>query len=70
MDIKELVKGGKTVSFIYYKDGDLWYRHEDGFEFPVPVSDAGTATFEAQDKAMLFMRYMRKHIQMLETAKV
>jgi hypothetical protein len=69
MNIKEMVKDGKTVAFIYYKDSELWYQTECGFEFPVPITDTGNATFLARDKAMLFMRYIRKHISMLEAAK-
>jgi hypothetical protein len=68
MNIKDLVKDNKQVHLMHYRDGDLWYRHEDGLEFPVPVSDVGTATMLAQDKAMLFMRYIRKYIEMLKTA--
>ena len=60
--IKELVKNN-TVRFTRYFDGDLWYEVvEEGFHFPVPVSEAGTSTFLAEDKAILFMRYIRKHI--------
>ena len=69
MNIKEMVKGDKKVTFQYYRDGDLWYRHEDGFEFPVPISDVGNATMLATDRAMFFMRYIRKHAAMLESAK-
>lgn len=39
------------------------------FEFPVPVSDIGNATFLAEDRAPLFMRYIRKHLELLEEAK-
>ena len=70
MNIKEMVKDGKKVTFIHYKDSELWYRTECGFEFPVPISDTGAATFLAADRAMLFMRYIRKHIEMLSEAKV
>ncbi len=63
--IKDLVKGDKKVRFVRYFDGNLWYRHEEGLDFPVPVSDIGGATFLAEDRAMLFMRYMRKQLQVL-----
>jgi len=69
LDIKAMVTGNKQVTFMYYRDGDLWYRHENGFEFPVPIADVGTATMLASDKAMLFMRYIRKHATMLEQGK-
>ena len=35
----------------------------DGFEFAVPVSDAGDGVFLASDRAMLFMRYIRKQLE-------
>lgn len=47
MSIKEMVKDGKHVSFICFKDSELWYRTECGFDFPVPISDTGTACFLA-----------------------
>lgn len=60
------------VNFQFYRDGDCWYRltyaDETGikdFDFPVPVSDLGTATLPAQDKALLYMRYMNKWLKTL-----
>lgn len=61
--LKDRVRG--NVTFTHYFDGSLWYSTEDGFSFPVPVSDIGTATFLASDKAMLFMRYIRKHMELI-----
>lgn len=66
--IKDHITG--TVSFIFYKDGALWYRTSlTKFEFPVPIDDIGNATFLAEDRAMLFMRYIRKHMVTLEAGK-
>ena len=64
----EMIKD-KKVKFLYYVNGELWYTTEDGFKFPVPVADAGTAYFNAEDKAILFMRYMRKHMEMIDKAR-
>lgn len=65
--LKEMVKG--KVNFTHYIDGNLWYKTEVGdFEFPVPISDIGNATFLSVDKGMLFMRYIRKHLKTLEEA--
>ena len=69
MNIKDMVKD-KTVSFVHYFDKELWYVTEDGFEFPVPIDDIGNATFLAHDKAIMFMRYIRKHLKTLEEAKM
>lgn len=66
--LKERVKNAK-VEFVKYFDSSLWYKTEDGFEFPVPVSDVGTATFLRTDNAMLFMCYIRKHMELIEVAK-
>jgi hypothetical protein len=67
--LKDMVSGDKQVTFVRYRDGDLWYATEDGFEFPVPVADIGNATFLACDKALLFMRYMRRHLEIVEQAR-
>ena len=69
MDIKNMVSSGKKVNFVRYQNSELWYKTECGFEFPVPISDTGNAAFLSTDKAILFMRYINKHIKMLETAK-
>ena len=61
-NVKDLVKDNKKVHFSFYRAGELWYEHEDGLLFPVPISDVGDATFLKTDRAMLFMRYIRKHI--------
>jgi hypothetical protein len=63
--IKQMVENHQKVTFRFYRDGQLWYATECGFEFPVPISEAGTATFLAEDKAILFMRYIRKYMEFL-----
>lgn len=67
--LKEMVQHGQTVTFVHYREGELWYRTNCGFEFPVPVSDVGSATMLASDKALLFMRYIRKHRDMVQQAR-
>lgn len=69
MNVKEMVAEGRKVRFLRYKLGELWYTTENGFEFPVPISDCGDGTFLAEDKAILFMRYIRKHVAYLEDAR-
>ena len=61
-----MVKDGKKVNFVRYRHGELIYVTECGFEFPVPIDDTGDGVFLAQDKAMLFMRYIRLHIKAIE----
>ena len=69
LSVKEMVSGGKFVHFQFYRENELWYKTETGFEFPVPISDTGTGVFLAEDKAILFMRYIRKHIARIEEGK-
>lgn len=60
--IKDMVKDGKKVRFKYFRENVFYYETECGFVFPVELSEVGTATFQAEDKAMLFMRWIRKHL--------
>lgn len=64
-----MVSGGKKVNFVRYRKGELIYVTESGFEFPVPTDDTGDGVFLAEDRAMLFMRYIRKHIESVEKEK-
>ena len=65
-NIKEMIRD-KTVQFVMYRKGELIYETECGFVFPVPISDTGDGTFLPKDKAMLFMRYIRKEIAERDT---
>lgn len=67
-NIKEMVSDNKRAKFIYFKLNELWYETETGFKFPVPVDDTGDGIFNADEKAILLMRYIRKHVKMLEDA--
>ena len=64
--IKQMIENNQKVTFRFYRDSHLWYATECGFEFPVPISEAGNATFLAEDRAILFMRYIRKHMEFLK----
>lgn len=68
--IKEMVSGGKSVTFSHFSDNQLWYKTECGFEFPISEEDSKGATFMAQDRAMLFMRFIRKHFDEIEAARL
>jgi hypothetical protein len=65
MKILDLVKG-QTVHFDFYRSGELWYKTDSGFSFPVPSSDIGNGVFLRDDKAILFMRYIRQHLNNVE----
>jgi hypothetical protein len=67
--IVELARG--TARFVKFEDQHLWYSvlWSGGlFEFPIPVTDAGGGQFWPEDKALTFMRWIRKHLEYLHGA--
>jgi len=62
MNLTELVKN-KQVHFVHYRAGHFIYETEDGFQFPIPLSEVGNATLMAEDKAIFFMRWIRRHLE-------
>jgi hypothetical protein len=75
--IKDIIKDN-FVTFVRYRQGYFYYkiwvkRPLDSpestqpllraYSFPVPLSDIGDATLEEHDKAIIFMRYIRKAIE-------
>lgn len=70
MKLIDMVKGDKKVFFKFYRAKELHYETEDGFQFVVPIEDTGDGVFLAEDKAMLFMRYIRKQILLNEEGQV
>jgi hypothetical protein len=64
MNIKEIVKDNQ-VRFLRYRQGVMYFAvtvpgAANDFMFPVPLTDVGDATLAAQEKAIMFMRYIRK----------
>lgn len=71
LSLKEIIKENH-VKFREYRKGILYYQiaivrgvhidSDDGglYVFQVPIDDCGDATFKCNDKAIYFMRYIRK----------
>lgn len=56
-----------TVEFGCFRQGYFYYNVADDntgleYQFPIPIEDIGTATLESRDKAITFMRWIRKAI--------
>ena len=68
MNIKEIVKN-QNAHFVFYRDQSLFYETDNGLQFSVPISDAGSATINREEKAIMLMRYIRKHIARTESAR-
>jgi hypothetical protein len=66
--LKDIVKDN-TVTFEHYKDNELWYKvtygENEELIFPVSIDDVGNATMMKEDKALFFMRYIRKYLKVL-----
>ena len=65
--VKDIVKDN-VVRFLKYRQGIAYYSvkvppENNEYMFPVPLADIGDATLLATDKAMVFMRYIRKAIE-------
>ena len=60
IDVKRAVSEGRKVKFVKLFDGELFYKTEYDEEFTVPLEDTKGATFNAEDKAILFMRWLNK----------
>ena len=71
MNLKEIVKNPNPCTFQNFRKGHMWYKTACGFEFPISVNpeEIGDAIFNAEEKPMLLMRYIRKHIQILEAER-
>jgi hypothetical protein len=71
--IKEHVKEGQQVHFQYFRDGEFWYKTDAGLLFPISLQEAqrGRATFLASDKAIYYMRWIKRYVDACKTeAKV
>jgi hypothetical protein len=66
MNIKDLVKDN-IVRFDSYRQSNFYYNvvspvDNITYQFTVPTDDIGTATLLYQDKAITYMRWIRKAI--------
>lgn len=67
--VTEMVKDENKARFQYYRDRELWYKTDCGFEFPVPAKDVGIGIFKAEHKAVELMKWIRTHRDMIIAEK-
>lgn len=68
MDIKDFVSKGQAVTFQSYRQGFFYYAVTEKssgwvYEFTIPIEDIGSATLLQTDKAITYMRWIRKAIE-------
>lgn len=60
--IKELI--AETCIFRFYRKGELHYATSDtNFQFVVPITDCGDGEFQAVERGITMMRYIRKQLE-------
>ena len=65
VEIKHVVRAN-VVRFVRLRRRTAFYAvsTRDGtYEFPIDVADVGDATLLAEDRALLFMRYIRRAME-------
>jgi hypothetical protein len=65
--LKQRVKG--AVTFVKLVNSEVWYVCNDGFEFAIPLEDTVGGEFTAKDDGTFFMRWISKHMKMLDAAR-
>lgn len=72
MKLIDCVKGVVKFSRFVNTDAktELWYVCENGFEFPIPFEETKGAIWNSEDKAALFMRWIRPHLKLVESFMV
>ena len=67
--IKEHVNRGQMVHFQCFRDNEFWYKTEAGLLFPISLKEAqtGRATFLASDKAIYYMRWIKRYVEACKT---
>ena len=68
LTVKDFVDNASYVCFTRYRAGFFYYnvthlQTAEIFEFPVPIEDIGNSTLNCDEKAITFMRWIRKAIE-------
>jgi hypothetical protein len=69
LDVKAHVASGNTVQFLKYQQGNLYYEvNQTSLVFKVPIADLGDATCYQYERAMTYMKYIKKALDELKEA--
>lgn len=63
LSIKDMV-AGKTVKFVRFRRNELIFETENGFEFPVRADEVDDAVLYAEDKAGLYVKYIKRQLKL------
>ena len=76
--IKDVVKSPNVVAFEYFRQGKFYYSvynpnetpNGEVYQFAIPIEEVGDATFNKTEKAIMFMRFIRKSMEANEFVKI
>ena len=72
MKLLDIVKNN-VVKFDFLRAGIAYYKvniNNESYRFPVPLNDIGDASLLSEDKAIIFMRFIRKSIDSNQFHKI
>lgn len=72
LNLIDIVKNN-TVHFDHYKNGYFYYNVKVDtqiYRFPVEMMDVGATTMHSVDKALIFMRWIRKALESNQFVKI
>jgi hypothetical protein len=55
--------------FIKAQGPDLWFRCDNGFEFPVPFVELGGALVLAEERGAVLMKWIYRHRKLVESSR-
>ncbi len=61
----DIVKNSKISKFVQFRENTFIYKTDSGFTFTIPLEDIKGATLLNEDKTILFMRWIRKEVELL-----
>ena len=65
MKVTDLIRG-KTAVFVEFHSGNLFYEIDGEFRFPVPVEELHGASISAEEKASVFMKWIKRAVKQIE----
>ena len=66
LNIVDHVRDNQKVHFKFYRMGILYYETDKGLLFEIPISDTGSGSFNVEDKAINYMRWIRPQIEKIK----
>lgn len=65
MKLVDILK--QSVHFKHYRSGSLFYETDDGkFTFEVPTAELGDSAVAANEKASLFMKWIKRGLDQIQ----